>query len=105
MLKIFVKKIVLLLQAITSGDLCKRSVLLKTLYVQFELEAKPLSLNKLLFTKLKRSKSSQQIADTKHVFLIWWSLKSFYNVLSFSLPLYDCLLHYWGMGGWGGSIN
>ena len=71
LLKIFVKKFVLLLQTITSGDLCKRSVLLKKLYVWFELEAKSLSLNKLLFTKIKMSKSSQKIADKKHVFLIW----------------------------------
>ena len=35
LLKIFVKKFVLLFQAITSGDLCKRNVPLKKLYVQF----------------------------------------------------------------------
>ena len=70
-LKIPVKKFVLLLQAITSGDLCKRSVLLKKLYVRFELLAKSASLNKLLFTKIRRKKNSQKIADTKHAFLIF----------------------------------
>ena len=52
---LFNKKIVLLLQAITSAGPCKRSVLLKK-YVQFELEARFLSLNKLLFTKIKSGK-------------------------------------------------
>ena len=51
-----------------------------------------LPLNKLLFTKIKRRKSSKDIADTTHVLSIWWSLKSFNDVLSSSLPLQGLLL-------------
>lgn len=57
-LKIFGKKIVLLLQAITSGGLYKGSVLLKKLSVRYEIEAKSLTLNKLK-------------TDTRHECLMW----------------------------------
>ena len=67
--------------------ICPKEVLLKKLNIRFELEAKSPLLDKLLFAKIKRSKSSQKIADTKHLFLIWWLFKSFNNVLSIFLPL------------------
>ena len=36
--------------------------------VWYEVDAKSLQLKKILFTKLKMSKRSQKVANTKHVF-------------------------------------
>ena len=52
--KIFVKKIVLLLQAIFSGDLCKWNLVIEKLYFVYELNCNFLSINMLLSRRSKK---------------------------------------------------
>ena len=68
---------------------------MKKLRTRYQLEAKSLSLNKLLFTKTKRIKSSKKFADTKHVFfnmVIVEAIQSRIALLATSIMIIICII-------------